>query len=567
MNIHQNDGEPEPDDAELIAYLDGELEPDEARKLESKLAVDAKVRTRATEYKKTFDLLDYLPKSEPSADFTNRTLTRIQPALQPGSASSHAFIVSSSGVVPHVARTRSGGLAAAFWIASMLVCAGLGYGAHLLARPYLAAHSTEAFDQADLPMIHELPLLLGVDDLEFLRKLHAAEIFDDEPSVRESRKDSEPTKISLAEQQKLIEIFLAFPQPRQQQLRKFHQQLNNLPAKEQSELRYCLENYAAWLDRLPDAERQEILAATSGEMRLNAIKQIRERLWRESLPQSQKALLARAASAEETLRMANELHDREQSRREEWELAKRQWQPNKGDQPKPWPFSDPVLIKQLDQYVKNVLGVDLSTGFERKGDRLEFNVPPACRLTREELNELKIKYDSASKEGYWGVYAECLYRMAERHPGLPKPSKADSAIVRNNQLPAAYIRYIPKDGLPKKSRFEQVSGKWPDFALAVHDGIKLPKAGEVLPPLGPSKPGEFADEVNAFLKDQLMPAIADPKHKRESEQLAAAEGKWPEYPRLMLDLAKNKNMIVPGVSLPGDPSMWAKFYKRSAVKK
>jgi len=79
----------------------------------------------------------------------------------------------------------------------------LGYGAHLLARPYLAAHSTEAFDQADLPMIHELPLLLGVDDLEFLRKLHAAEIFDDEPSVRESRKDSEPTKISLAEQQKV----------------------------------------------------------------------------------------------------------------------------------------------------------------------------------------------------------------------------------------------------------------------------------------------------------------------------------------------------------------------------
>ena len=86
-----DDLEADADDAELIAYLDGELAPDAAQKLESKLAADAAVRTRATEYKKTFDLLDYLPKPEPSADFTNRTLTKIQPALVAGSSSSQAF--------------------------------------------------------------------------------------------------------------------------------------------------------------------------------------------------------------------------------------------------------------------------------------------------------------------------------------------------------------------------------------------------------------------------------------------------------------------------------------------
>lgn len=553
--MNEHDDEPELDDAELIAYLDGELAPNEAQKLESKLAFDAEARTRATEYKKTYDLLDYLPKPEPSADFTNRTLTRIQPAFTPGSASSQAFILNTA-----LPRARRRWPELAFWSLAVLFAGGLGYGAHSLAKPYLAPKK-EAFDQADLPMIHELPLFLGVDDLDFLRKLHEADLFDEEPPA-EPRANSEREKVSLAEQQKLIDQFLSFAPARQQQLRTLYQQLRDIPAKEREGFRATMEAYAAWLDRRPDAERKEILSAANGEARLNTIKHLRERHWRDSLPQSQKALLARTASAEETIRLANELRDREQSRREEWELAKRQWQPNKGDQPKPWPFSDPQLPKQLDQYVKSVLGVDLTTGFEKKGERLEFAVPAACRLTREQLNELKIKYDAATKEGYWGVYAECLYRMADLHPGLPKSGKSDP-VVRIQQLPVAYSRYIPKDGLPKKVRFEQTAGKWPDFALAVHDSVKPPKAGELLPPLGPSKLGEFNDEANVFLKEKLLPAL----NKPQLDQLASAEGKWPEYSRLMMDAAKAKNLSVPGVSLPGDPELWAKYYKRSTVKK
>jgi hypothetical protein len=562
---HDHDHEPELDDADLIAYLDGELEPNEAHKLESKLALDAKARTRAAEYKKTYDLLDYLPKPEPSADFTNRTLTRIQPALAPGSAASQAFTLNTSNTSTALPRLRKRWPELAFWSLAVLFAGGLGYGAHSLAKPYLSPKK-EVFDQADLPLIHELPLFLGVDDLDFLRKLHDTDYFDDEPQAHEPHSGSEREKISLTEQQKLIDQFLNFPTARQQQLRTLYQQLRDLPAKEREGLRTTLEAYAAWLDRRTDAERKEILSAANGEARLIAIRHLRERLWRDSLPQSQKSLLARTASVEETAQLSNELLAREKSRREEWELAKRQWQPNKGDQPKPWPFSDPELPGQLDKYVKTVLGVDLTTGFEKKGERLEFSIPAACRLTREQLSELKIKYDAAIKEGYWGVYAECLYRMADLHPGLPRAGKSEP-VVRFSQLPTSYSRHLPKDGLPKKTKFEQAAGKWPDFALAVHDGIKPPKAGEVLPPLGPSKPGEFTDDVNAFLKNQLLPALSDPKNKREHDQLTAAEGKWPEYSRLMMDAAKTRNLIVPGVSLPGDPELWAKFYKRTPVKK
>jgi hypothetical protein len=550
--------EPETDDAELIAYLDGELGPDEARILEARLANDSTARIKAEEYAKTFNLLDYLPKPEPSTDFTNRTLTRIQPALQPGSASSQSFVLTTPSAS---ASAHRGGWGLLAWTLLLLLAGGIGYGGHFLAKPYLGAKPADTFDQADLPLIHELPWLLGVDDIEFLRKLQTGDLFDDEASPMDPKSAVPTDRVSLSEQQKLIELFLSFPSERQQQLRTLHKQLREEPS-----LRPLLEAYATWLDRLPEGERREVLSAPNGELRWNVIRQMRERHWREALPQNLKALLARAASAEETLRLANELRDREQSRREEWDLAKRQWQPNKADQPKPWPFSDPSLAKQLDGYVKSVLGVDLNVGFERKGERLEFVVPTACRLTREELNELKIKYDLANRDGYWGVYAECLYRMSERHPGLPRPGKGE-AIVRANQLPVSYNRHLPKDGMPKKLRFEQMSGKWPEFALAIHDAVKSPKAGESLPPLGPSKPGEFTDEVNSFLNGQLLPALADPKSKRELDALASAEGKWPEYPRLVMDIAKARNMFVPGVSLPGDPDLWTRFYKRSTIKK
>ncbi|MCZ2343843.1 MAG: hypothetical protein LC104_18900, partial [Bacteroidales bacterium] len=56
---------PVADDAELIAFLDGELDGPEAQAIASQLALDPTVRAKADAYKKTFALLDYLPKPEP----------------------------------------------------------------------------------------------------------------------------------------------------------------------------------------------------------------------------------------------------------------------------------------------------------------------------------------------------------------------------------------------------------------------------------------------------------------------------------------------------------------------
>ena len=56
------------DDTDLIAYLDGELDADAAVRVEARLARDPAARTAAEAYKKSYDLLDYLPTAEPKPD-------------------------------------------------------------------------------------------------------------------------------------------------------------------------------------------------------------------------------------------------------------------------------------------------------------------------------------------------------------------------------------------------------------------------------------------------------------------------------------------------------------------
>jgi anti-sigma factor RsiW len=67
----------------LIAYLDGELTESEAQALEGKLNRDPKVRAEVDALRRTWDLLDYLPKPEPSVSFTNRTMDRVTTMLPP----------------------------------------------------------------------------------------------------------------------------------------------------------------------------------------------------------------------------------------------------------------------------------------------------------------------------------------------------------------------------------------------------------------------------------------------------------------------------------------------------
>jgi len=149
--------------ADLIAYLDGELEGEAARAVEARISRDPAVRAEAESFKRTWDLLDYLPRPEPSPNFTHRTLDKLstratRTALRP---------------------QRSGRrwLHGAAWAAAVALVGLVGY---LAAVAVVPPRPTEHDLERDLRLIENLRFYEDVDVLEFLRELDRPDLFGED---------------------------------------------------------------------------------------------------------------------------------------------------------------------------------------------------------------------------------------------------------------------------------------------------------------------------------------------------------------------------------------------------
>lgn len=545
--------DPDPaEDAELIAYLDGELDLAEARAVEAKLARDLVARRKAEAYKKTFDLLDFLPRTEPSADFATKTLTKLQPVVDapvPASASGSGptLVLGTSSqsaaplpLPPAPAPAGGGGWG---WVVAGVLAVGGGFAAHSAVAPEQPATTSREPDPltpADIPLIDALPLYAGVDDIEFARRLDSADLFRPPASHAKIAVNPEVPAYPAEVRDKLAAQFRGYPAARRQQLRDLDAALRRLPPTEHDHLVRVLETYATWLDRLPDDDRKEIFAAPTPAARLKAILGTKEKLWRETLPA---AVRDQMKASGDSFGLVGQWQQAETTRREEWALARRQWATlPRGLDAVPWPFTEPQANRQIDDFLRTGLR------FEVRGK----DVPPSCRLTRDEAAELRARYDAATRDGYWWLYAAALHKLADRHPTLPEFG-GRPAVVSFQTLPPDVGRELQKKSGVEFRKLPS-HGKWPDFALDVAAAAAAAKVP--VSDLGPAKPGEFTETVNQFVAKTLTPTLT----AAELQELRKLEGKWPDYPRRLLDLARRKDLPVPGLTLPGKPSQWAEFY-------
>jgi anti-sigma factor RsiW len=179
------DSKPEPNEGnaderqteEIVAYLDGELDVKEAEGLTARLSLDPKLRAEAESLQRTWDILDILPRPQPSSSFTTRTLSQAIPIPsgasgptlafpQPGAASTMMFAPPKPGIV--------------FWLASaaiIVLAVGIGYFAHreLAPKPTVPEPSLE-----DAPLMRNLRLYRNVEDMEYLKRLDSPEMFGEE---------------------------------------------------------------------------------------------------------------------------------------------------------------------------------------------------------------------------------------------------------------------------------------------------------------------------------------------------------------------------------------------------
>jgi anti-sigma factor RsiW len=160
--------------AELVAYLDGELDEPATQAVEAKIASDSEVRAEIDALKQTWGMLDYLPKTSPSPNFTNRTMERL--TLEK---------VGAAKTMPMPGRGRAW-LIGACWAAAVLLAIGIGY----YVTTFFGSREAKPapIPDADRPLVRNLRiaedwrLYENADDLEFVKKLSHPDFFGEDPS-------------------------------------------------------------------------------------------------------------------------------------------------------------------------------------------------------------------------------------------------------------------------------------------------------------------------------------------------------------------------------------------------
>lgn len=556
------DDEPDPPDpfeADLVAYLDGELDPADARRVEARLAADPAARARADALQRAYDLLDYLPRHEPSPDFTSRTLERLPtagvvvappkpgPVSQTTAASLSVPVLLTGGM--HSPQRRpaprllwAAGVAVAifgFAVAGYLVAAALQ--PQLFPRAMIREGVTDDLPLSDRGLIEQLPLYAAADDIDFVHELAKPDCFGDDPIVSFDPKlkvpavESDQPPISTVET--LVRAFKELPPARQQAIRELHRQLNALDPAVRNRLVRVLEGYRVWLDGLPEAERRGVLGAATPLVRLGVIRDIRDRQWLNALPPTQQAKLT-GLDPTERGKLIQQWKADEARRRGEWEFARRHAEAFITER-QPWPFDTEAGRREIPEFMRAVF---------------RYDDPKRNRLSPVDLAQYREALDAAQKSNEWAWYGKAVYELMRKYETLPEPAVGEP-VTTYAQLGAAAPYFLRGRG---KQATNLHVGKWPDFALAVHAHINFEKGEKIPPlsPLGPAQVSDFKEPVRTFWEKELSPKLTP----RERDRLRFVENRWPEYPREFILLARQHDLSVPGVMLPGSPRKWETIY-------
>jgi hypothetical protein len=315
-----------------------------------------------------------------------------------------------------------------------------------------------------------------------------------------------------------LKAFWELPPEQRDRLRRLDRELRQADARTQKRLWGVLERYAGWLERLPEADRQRIARADRAD-RVRVIREVRERQFYDRLPAGQRSGLARLPEPELRAQL-----DRLRREERELRLACTQLAAARPAAPfKPTRMDD--FPADVRGYVANVLWHQMKT---------------------EEKDQLK-SADGAP----WPLLARTILELAEKHPvKLPGPVTGPSSFA---DLPVAFRNAMPPKDLPppQHRRLRDLQGRWPEFAMeysavARQRGVTLPRQ------LGPCHPKEFDASVALFIDHTLLPKLTS----AEKEELKAAEGHWPDYPRLLVELAKKHGLEIPYLRLPGPRDLW-----------
>jgi hypothetical protein len=498
----------EDDRENLAAYLDGELDELTAQALEAKLNQDPDARKEVDVLRRTWSMLDILPRPEPSPNFTNRTMERL------------TLAVPRAAPTAKMAPLRPGRwLLTLAWAGAVLIGLTLGAVAGSLLWREKDDPLAEVIAQHG-GVIHHFLLYEPIIDLEFLKSLDQPELFGDE-FLTDDQERGRPTKQSGAhatipegepavspaptvrQQRACAAAFLALPAERREQLVRLDRDLESSNIRDR--LHGVAHRYREWLDHLEAKERDRVMNDSDRNGRLAIIKDIRDQQWLASQPKAHR-LLWESLQGQARADLMKKLHEEDLQHRWAWRVQVRK------------EHLDKDVQEYYDQYLKYMLSAE-------EKDRL------------------------SKAEGQSPRFLQTLVELADRHPpALPGPNGPRTLAQLPNEVKDRLNLNLKKPG-------KVIKGKegWPLLAVSVAEMAF--KKNVILPnELWPTSDKGLNPPMKAFLK-KLSPLLS----MQEKVKLTDAAGKWPEYPETIQELASAHNLHPPWFTLPGPRDRWEMY--------
>jgi hypothetical protein len=312
-----------------------------------------------------------------------------------------------------------------------------------------------------------------------------------------------------------LRAFWQLPPERRDRLRQLDQELHDADSITQQRLYGVMERYGAWYERLPEPHQRRLDKTADRNDRVHLVKQLREDQWLARQPKQVRDDLARLPEGKRRHEIAKQRDD-DRKRVAGWIRATGAKSGAVGQLPGERPVRASDFPPETERYINEVL---------------------KPQLREEEREHL------GRAEGKWPHYAKAVLDLSDKHPvKLPGPSTGPASFEK---LPKEYtaIYKSQKDVPPSVYKFY---GRWPEYASAMTEAVRSKNLSSPLPQLGPCRPADFAAPIKEFLDNTLSVKLSD----KEKEELSKTEGRWPDYPAKVKELADKYGLEVPLMKMP-----------------
>jgi hypothetical protein len=320
------------------------------------------------------------------------------------------------------------------------------------------------------------------------------------------------------------------------------QDLHELAANKQARYWNVLERYADWLEHLRKEDLQLIKDAPDAAARLAVIKDLRDREWMQGQPKAYR-LEWEKLQGEARGQFVAKLRLDERQKHQRWVISQRFWKELE---------SQKTLPCRLSDFAVEVKGKVKDKEAPKTVNKVEIYVNDYLKpyMTAQEEEQLK------EAEGRWPDYPVVLVEIASRRtPALPPQTKE---LRKFDDLPRPIKKALTeikgKESKKAAKSFHQLDGS-SDFArrlveLAANPkDNKLPFEHEYLA----SNPASLQKPMKKFWDEDLVPAVK--KDNDDLRKLTSSEGKWPDFPLAIQELARKHSLTPPWHILP-DPDKW-----------